>query len=42
MATFETRCADDGTHSYRVKIRLKGHPTETASFGRLRMERHYD
>lgn len=28
MATIELRRADDGTISYRAKVRLKGHPTE--------------
>ena len=35
MATIETRIADDGSKAYRVKIRLKGHPTEQATFARL-------
>ena len=35
MASIEKRTADDGSTSYRVKIRLKGHPTETATFERL-------
>lgn len=35
MATFESRRADDGTRSYRVKIRLKGQPAVSASFVRL-------
>lgn len=35
MATIETRSANDGTVSFRVKIRLKGHPPETSSFKRL-------
>lgn len=35
MATFETRRSDDGSTSYRVKIRLRGHPPETATFARL-------
>ncbi len=34
MATIEKRQEKDGTISYRVKIRLKGHPTETATFER--------
>jgi len=35
MAIIENRRAEDGTLSYRVKVRLKGHPSETASFTRL-------
>jgi integrase len=35
MANIETRKNDDGTTSYRVKIRLKGHPPESATFARL-------
>ena len=35
MASIEKRKNDDGTTSYRVKIRMKGHPTESATFGRL-------
>ena len=35
MAAIETRRNDDGTPSYRVKIRLKGHPPESATFDRL-------
>ena len=35
MAAIETLVNEDGTQSYRVKIRLKGHPTETATFQRL-------
>lgn len=35
MATIQTRKSDDGkTVSYRVMIRLKGHPTQTATFAR--------
>lgn len=34
MATIELRRADDGTISYRAKVRLKGHPTEYATFKR--------
>ncbi len=32
MATIEKRRASDGTVVYRVKIRLHGHPSETATF----------
>ncbi len=35
MATIQKRKNDDGTTSYRVMIRLKGHPTATATFDRL-------
>lgn len=34
MATIEKRTTDSGT-SYRVKVRLKGHPPESATFERL-------
>lgn len=35
MASIEKRTTDEGKTTYRVKVRLKGHPTETASFARL-------
>lgn len=35
MAAIEKRITQDGSATYRVKIRLKGHPTQTASFNRL-------
>jgi integrase len=35
MASIEKRKSDDGTTSYRVKVRLKGHPVESATFTRL-------
>lgn len=35
MATFEKRTSKDGQVSYRVKIRLKGFPVQSASFERL-------
>jgi integrase len=35
MATIEKRKLDDGSTSYRVKIRLKGHAPENATFSRL-------
>lgn len=35
MAAIESRHADDGSLSYRVKVRLKGHPTATGTFHRL-------
>ncbi len=34
MASFETRRSDDGTRSYRAKVRLKGQPAITATFAR--------
>lgn len=34
MATIETRKNDDGTTAFRVKVRLKGHPPEYATFAR--------
>ena len=35
MATIEKRITDNGGTSYRVKIRLKGYPVQTATFKRL-------
>lgn len=35
MATIEKRVSEDGKTAYRVKIRLTGHPPESASFDRL-------
>lgn len=35
MATIESRHSADGQASYRVKVRLKGHPVQYASFPRL-------
>lgn len=35
MATVQKRKNEDGTTSYRVMVRLKGHPTATATFSRL-------
>ncbi len=35
MANIEKRTAPDGKASYRVKIRIKGFPTQTATFARL-------
>lgn len=35
MASIEKRVAKDGNVSYRVKVRLKGFPPETASFERI-------
>ncbi|MBY0462656.1 MAG: hypothetical protein K2Q34_05710 [Alphaproteobacteria bacterium] len=34
MATIETRENNDGTTGYRVKVRLKGFPTQSATFTR--------
>ena len=35
MANIESRRADDGTISYRAKVRLKGHAAASATFSRL-------
>lgn len=35
MATIEKRISNEGEISYRVKIRLRGHPQESASFKRI-------
>lgn len=35
MASIEKRTTADGATSYRVKVRKKGYPTETATFNRL-------
>lgn len=35
MAAIEKRTAADGSTSYRVKIRLRGHPVQTATFSSL-------
>lgn len=35
MATIEKRTTDTGEISYRVKVRLKGYPAQTATFQRL-------
>ncbi len=35
MATVQKRTTKNGDTSYRVQVRLKGHPTESASFKRL-------
>ena len=35
MATIQKRVTKDGATSYRVQVRLKGFPPETASFDRL-------
>jgi len=41
MATIEKRITEDGTATFRVKVRLKGHPPETASFIRLTDAKHW-
>ena len=35
MATFEKRTTHDGTTTYRVKVRRKGYPPQTATFTKL-------
>lgn len=35
MASIETRTSEQGEKSYRVKVRLKGYPTQSATFDRL-------
>ena len=35
MASIEKRTASDGSTSYRVKVRLRGHPVESATFASL-------
>jgi integrase len=35
MANIEKRETEDGKTSYRVKVRLKGHPVQSATFNRL-------
>jgi hypothetical protein len=35
VATMGKRTADNGIPSYRVKVRIKGHPAATATFPRL-------
>jgi len=35
MASIEKRASEDGSTSYRVKIRMKGRPPESATFDRL-------
>ena len=41
MASIEKRKQDNGATSYRVKIRLKGYPPESATFQRLTDARHW-
>jgi len=35
LATIEKRLSDDGANNYRVKVRLKGYPVQTATFARI-------
>ena len=35
MAAIESRISGDGKKSYRVKVRLKGYPVQSATFERL-------
>ncbi len=35
MATIQKRIASDGSITYRARVRLKGYPLQSASFGRL-------
>ncbi len=35
MATITERTSQDGSKSYRVEVRLKGHPIQRATFKRL-------
>ncbi len=35
MATIEKRPSTDGSITYRAKVRLKGHPAQSATFDRL-------
>ena len=35
MANIEKRISNDGKTSYRVKVRLKGFPSQSATFERL-------
>src|SRR5512143_1469316 len=35
MANIQKRTTQDGKHSYRVQVRLKGYPPQTATFERL-------
>lgn len=41
MATIETRLADNGSKTFRVKVRLKGHPPLCATFQRLTDAKHW-
>ena len=35
MSTIERRVTEDGTITFRAKVRLKGHPAQSASFNRI-------
>ena len=41
MATINTHRAKDGTLSYRVRIRMRGQPTQSASFPSLKDARRW-
>ncbi len=41
MAALEKRIASDGSVSYRVKIRLRGHPVQSATFASLAKARQW-
>ncbi len=41
MAYIEKRKTQDGDMKYRVLVRLKGHPTQTATFERLTDARNW-
>lgn len=41
MPTIEARTAKDGKTVYRVKVRRKGYPTQSATFTRLTDARHW-
>jgi integrase len=41
MATIEKRTNHDGSTGYRVKVRLKGYPVQTATFQRLTDAKHW-
>ncbi|HEX3485583.1 MAG TPA: integrase, partial [Micropepsaceae bacterium] len=41
MATIEKRLGDDGLLSYRAKVRLKGHATESATFEKITDARNW-
>ena len=41
MAAIEKRTTQNGDITYRVKVRLKGHPTQTATFKRITDAKHW-
>lgn len=41
MATIEKRTTKEGETSYRVKVRLRGYPVQSASFGSLTLARRW-